>query len=56
MTINSSVRDILEVKSEIWNHEQETRFLSPEIPKGAKRPRLAVQISRVFRFCPHAAP
>lgn len=48
VTINSSVRDILEVKSEIWNYEQETRFLSPETPKGTKRPRLTVRISRVF--------
>ena len=42
------MRDILEVKSEIWNYEQETRFLSPETPKGTKRPRLTVRISRVF--------
>ncbi len=48
VTINSSVRDILEVKSEIWNYEQETRFLSPETPEGTKRPRLTVRISRVF--------
>lgn len=47
----TTVSDILMVKAKMWEYEQETRFISPEMLKSAKRPQLSVKITRIFIGC-----
>ena len=51
LSLKTSVDDILGVKAKMWEYEQETRYLSPEIPKGKDRPQLTVKIKRILVGC-----
>ena len=43
--------DILKVKAKMWKYEEEVRYISSEVPKGKRRPQLAVKIHRIFIGC-----
>lgn len=51
ITYSTRAEDVLKVKAKMWEYEQETRFLSPEIEKGKERPQLSVCIKRIFVGC-----
>lgn len=51
ITPATTAEDILKVKAKMWEYEEETRFLSPEIEKDKHKPQLAIRINRILIGC-----
>lgn len=51
ITSSTSHKDVLKTKADMWKYEEETRFLSPLISHGRRRPQLSVKITRIFLGC-----
>lgn len=48
---HTTIQDVLKVKAQMWNYEDEVRFLSPAIIDSKKRPYLSVRINRIIFGC-----